>query len=204
MQNMPVPVTDVELVLATADRCPSGPSSFPNEICPSCRERSFPLPLIEPKTFEGSPDAEQQRRFPCKWRFLTSSAEFHICGRERTVGSLRADLACHPVVASSSVVGHVGRIRRRLWRPFHLSACQCSVICTGNRAYGEELVPDRDETGHPFVAFVSNPVAIRSKQRRACGAVRAVGNAIRVCPLNITCALRCCWNEEHQHGCDDE
>jgi hypothetical protein len=140
---------------------------------------------------------------------LITSAEFHVCGRERTVGSPRADrqperLACQPVVASSQSLATWAGFGDACGGLSTSSACQCSVICTGNRAPGEELMPGLDETCHPFVAFVSNPAAIRLKQRRACGAVKAFGNAIRVCPLNITCGLRYCRNEEHQRGCDDE
>jgi hypothetical protein len=136
------------------------PSSFPTEFAPLVLKGAL-LCQTKRNPFEGSPDAEQHRVFPCKWRFLISSAGFHVCGRERTVGSPRADLAIsllsHPVQSLATWAGF-GDACRGLSTS---SAWQFSVICTGNRTHGEELVPGRDETCHPFVAFVSNAAAIR-------------------------------------------
>jgi hypothetical protein len=64
------------------------------------------------------------------------------------VGSPRADLAIsllsHPVQSLATWAGF-GDACGGL---FHLVRRPCSVICTGNRAHGEELVPGRDETCH--------------------------------------------------------
>lgn len=197
----------------TGDRsrgCPSHrrtdvprPSSFPTEFALLVLKGAL-LCQTKRNPFEGSPDAEQHRVFPCKWRFLISSAEFHVCGRERTVGSPRADLACQPVVASSSVVGHVGWIRRCLWRPFHLVRLPMFSDLHWEQGPWRRTRARSRRDMSPVCRFRLKRGSDQVKQRRACGAVKPFGNATRVCPLNITFGLRYCRNEEHQRGCEDE